>query len=543
MKSSAFFLKSVYKLGIENIFGIVGGEAQAIQFDAEENINFYLTRHEFAAGIMADTYSRITGKPQMCYSTFGPGLSNLTTSVFSAIQDRSPMLVVSAQLQRAEICYNQTHQCLDSVSFMKPITKFAAEITNTREIPNLLTEALTIAVNGMPGPVYLSYPWDLMKEEIDDDEAYRLLDQLKPIEVSLPPVPDHKQLDIIVEKIKAAKHPLIVVGNQVIRENCCSEFVQFATDTNIPVMVTLSSKGVISDTHPLSITTICKYIDKVYRQPIADKIFEECDLMLLFGYDFGEDVKPSLWKNKIETIVINSYYNDMGKIFQPNMLYLGDMKKSLNYLSAAKISPKIIPNNVIEAKQLFENIVVKDDGETEVLASIMTSIRNSLGENGILCVDVGLHKLYAALFSKTYKPNTFISSNVCGTFGFSLPAALGVKLAKPLERVCVVCGDGGFHSTSHDLETAIRHNIPIVVVVLNDNAFGMIKYFQLLARDEIFARTVEFGKIDFVKLANANGVEGKLITDNTELEAVMNKAFESNTSFLIEIPTKYCYKL
>lgn len=543
MKNSAFFLKAAYKLGIENVFGIVGGDAQAIQFDEEENINFYLTRHEFTAGIMADTYTRITGKPQMCYSTFGPGLTNQATSVFSAIQDRSPVLVVSAQTMRAEICFNQTHQCLDNVSFMGLITKYATEIKESLDIPRELIKALNIAINGMPGPVYISFPWDLMKEEIDDKIAYEELAKLSPpIKVQATP-PDVQILSRIKDKIKAAKQPLVIVGNQVIREKCCDEFVEFATKMNIPVMLTLSSKGVISDSHPLSMNTISKYIDKIYRQPLTDKILSNCDLLLLIGYDFGEDVKPSLWKDSIESIVINSFYNDMGKIYQPSILCLGNMQESLNYLIQSQIPPKTVSNNILEVKKIIDGKVVEDNGEAAILDSIMTSVRNSLGEDGILCVDVGLHKLYAALFSKTYKPNTFMSSNVCGTFGFGLPAAMGVKLAKRHERVCLICGDGGFHSTSHDLETAIRHDIPIVVIVLNDNAFGMIKYFQFLARKDLFARSVEFGKVDFVKLAEANGVDAAQITDVSNLENVLDTAFESGKPYLIEIPIKYYYNL
>jgi len=168
MKGSELFLKTISKLGIKNVFGIVGGEAQAIQFDEAKDIHFYLTRHEFAAGIMADVYSRITDQPQMCYSTFGPGLTNLSTGVFSAIQDRSPVLAVSAQIHTKEVRFNQTHQCIDNVSFMKTITKYSTQIENVHDIPSIVKHALEIAVNGIPGPVYISFPYNYMEEQIDD---------------------------------------------------------------------------------------------------------------------------------------------------------------------------------------------------------------------------------------------------------------------------------------------------------------------------------------------------------------------------------------
>ncbi len=542
MKSSELFLKAAYKLGIENVFGIVGGESQAIQFDEEKNINFYLTRHEFAAGIMADVYSRITGKPQMCYSTMGPGLTNLSTGVFSAIQDRSPILVVSAQIPKQEIFFNETHQCLDNVGFMKTITKYAVEIDDVMQIPEILTKALSIAVDGIPGPVYISFPWDLMKIEIEEEKAKEMLNNLKPIVKAIPPSPDYAQLDLVIEKIIAAKHPLILAGNQVIREECCEKLLQFINATNIPIMSTICSKGVISEEHQLCLTSANKYIDKIYLKTLTKEVFSECDLILLIGYDIGEDAKPSLWE-KIESIVINSFYNKVDKVFQPGMLCIGKLSESLEYLCKANIPPKKLSNSSINAKKSLDEKNIQDNGESKFIESIMNAVRNALGERGILCVDVGLHKLYAALFSKTYYPNTFISSGVCSTFGFGLPAGLGVKLAMPQERVCVVCGDGGFHSTSQDLETAIRYNIPIVIVVLNDSAFGMIKCCQFIARNEIFRHSVELGKVDFVMLANANGMEAKLISDPIELETVMKEAFEKNISLLIDVPVKYPYQL
>jgi len=543
MKSSELFLRSVYKLGIQNVFGIVGGEAQSMQFDEEKNIRFYLTRHEFTAGIMADTFSRVTGNPQMCYSTFGPGLTNMATGVFSAIQDRSPILVVSAQVPTEEICFNQTHQCADNISLMRTITKYAVEIRNVYEIPSLLSKALTISINGTPGPVYISFPRDLMGKEIDDTLAYNLLDRLKPIKKKEGLGIDINKLDQIVEKIDSARHPLIIAGNQIIRENCCEELEKLAESKNIPVMATLSSKGVIPSNHPLFLTTANKYIERIFHEDIIKKIFGKCDLMLLIGYDFGEDAKPSLWNDAIESIVINSHYHDMGRVFQPSMVYLGNLSKSLEYLRKNSVTIKSIPNNIVEAKNIINQDIFSDQGQTKNLKNIICSIRGSLGKDGILAVDVGLHKLYAALFDETEKPNTFISSNVCGTFGFGLPAALGVKLAKPETRVCVVCGDGGFHSVSQDLETAARYNIAVVIVVLNDNSFGMIKACQYFSRDEIFSPSVDLGKVDFVKLAQANGVEAEYLDDINLLKDTMDRAFQKNKPYLIEIPITYCYKM
>lgn len=542
MKASQLFLKVAAKLGIRKVFGIVGGEAQAIQFDEENSLDFFLTRHEFAAGIMADTYGRISGEPQMCYSTFGPGLTNLSTGICSAILDRSPMLAVSAQIPRKEIRFNQTHQCIDNVAFMSSITKYAAQIEDIREIPQILKTALEIAINDIPGPVYISFPVDVMEQQMDDAEAMVILDGISPLKRKSLEEPNYKKLDFIVEELKQASRPLVVAGNQVIREGCTGELLEFINAYNLPVLSTLASKGVIDEDHPLFITPCNKYIDKLYHEELVARIFDNCDLLLLIGYDFGEDLKSSLWKKGTTCIVINSYYDDMGPVFQPDLLLTGDMKKTFSYLMQKAFPPKQDNYALMEVKRIFDKRMPEMDEEFTNIPLIMKAIRNALGENGILCSDIGLHKQYAGLMTKTHQPNTFICSNVCGTFGFGLPAGLGAKLAMPEENVCVVCGDGGFHSTSQDLETAVRYNIPIVIVVLKDNAFGLIKYYQFLERDDIHKRVVEFGNVDFVKLAEANGMESMALEDIDQLEVIMKDGFKKNRPLLIEIPIVYDYR-
>ncbi len=263
MRGSKFFLKTASKLGVTNAFGIIGGEAQALSFNDVSEISFYLTRHEFTAGVMADVYGRIAGKPQICYSTFGPGLTNLATGVFSAIQDRSPVLVVSAQIDRSEICFNQTHQCLDNVGFMKPITKFAAEIKNLEDIPNLLHHAISIAISEIPGPVYISFPLDLMKSEIDDVVAKNLIDELVVPTKQIAQEYNETELNFILKKISNAQNPILIVGNQVIREGECEKLKNFVKLTQIPILSTLASKGAIEENDDYFITTCNKYIDKI----------------------------------------------------------------------------------------------------------------------------------------------------------------------------------------------------------------------------------------------------------------------------------------
>lgn len=330
----------------------------------------------------------------------------------------------------------------------------------------------------------------------------------------------------------------------MIREDACALLQACVESLNIPVVSTLASKGVVPESHPLFISPGNKYIDKVYREKLVAKIFENCDLLLLIGYDYGEDLKPSLWEKNIPTVVINSYYNDMGAVFQPTLLIEGDLKSSLNYIMAQAVERKQLPDSIRYVKQILDQRSVQStDPNLTKIASVVAGVRQALGASGILCSDIGLHKQYAGLLSQTYEPNTFLCSNVCGTFGFGLPAAMGAQLAAPEKRVALICGDGGFHSTSQDLETLVRHKLPIVIVMLKDDAFGLIKYYQLLNRDNIYKPSVEFGSVDFVKLAEANGMKACHIDEVSCLVDIMENAFAKEEPLLIEIPIQYNYNI
>lgn len=547
MRGAKLFLEAAHRHGITKVFGIVGGEAQAMRFDEVPGLDFYLTRHEFAAGIMADVYARLVGHPQMCYSTFGPGLTNLTTGVCSARLDRSPMLAVSAQVPRNERVFNETHQCVDNAAVMRPMAKFSHELDSVEEIPAIVTEAMTHARREVPGPSFISFPLDLMKAEIPDEQAEQLLGKMGSSEPSAAPDAKADELRWIAEQLKNAKHPMVLVGNLVFRENAVSELRAFVERWQLPVGTTLASKGALSDDHPLHIGAFNKYLDGILHWQALDTVFGNCDLMLLIGYDFGEDVKPNQWMRNptIRNISLTPNANPMGSVFSSEREVIGRLKTSLAML--AELAP---PNRTAElgaVKELKQRKFKAGDAPiqeypTIPVPAIVKIVRKVVGPTGVLCSDIGLHKQYAGLFSEAYEPNTFMCSNGCGTFGFGLPAALGAQLARPNERVAVICGDGGFHSTSHDLETAVRYNIPVVIVLLKDNAFGLIKYYQLLDKPDIFGGSVNFGDVNFGRLAEANGMPGHFVTGRAQLEEVLEQAFRQRKPALLELPIRYQYR-
>jgi acetolactate synthase-1/2/3 large subunit/N2-(2-carboxyethyl)arginine synthase len=548
MRGAKLFLEAVHRHGVRRVFGIVGGEAQAIRFDEVPGLDFFLTRHEFAAGIMADVCSRLDGMPNMCYSTFGPGVTNLATGVCSAALDRSPMLAVSAQIPRAERVFNQTHQCIDNVAVMGSMCKYARELDSVEEIPEVVTTALRAARAEVPGPVYISFPVDLMLEEIPDGRAFQLLDAMGSTEPGPLPAPDPADITWLSEQILRARRPVALGGNVLFRERAWPELLSFLERYQIPLVTTLASKGLIPDDHPLHIGPCNKYLDGILHHPALDDVFKTADLMLLIGYDFGEDVKPSQWKrsDSIRTLAIGPNPNPMGDVFRPEREIIGSLKQALPMLS--ELAPK--GRKLVEGERLSALRKRRSAaGETAIqsyptipVPAIVRTVRSQLGPEGILCSDIGLHKQYAGLFSATDRPNTFLCSNGCGTFGFGLPAAMGAKLARHDRRVAVICGDGGFHSTSHDLETAVRYHLPMVVVLLKDNSFGLIKYYQLTDKESVSTNSVDFGDVSFVKLAEANGWDAHFVTSRPMLEQRMAEAFERNRPTLLELPVRYQYK-
>jgi N2-(2-carboxyethyl)arginine synthase len=545
MRMSELFLRAVKKYGVNTCYGIVGGEAEAIQFpDHNDFPEFFLTRHEFTAGVAAEVSGRLAGIPSMCWVTYAPGLTNAATGLCSAILDRSPSLFASAQVPSPQINFNITHQCIDNVKFAGTLAKSAVEVRNLQDLATHLPAILGTAVSGLPGPVYISLPLDFLKSEISDTEALEFLASCHPSPTTTERDADRNMLRAVAGEIDASKYPLIVIGNQPIRHQAVKQVRDFVDRIQAPVICSLAAKGVVPETHPLFLTAANKYLDGVYNDDIIKPLFEETDLLVLIGYDYGEDLKPSLWEDGKRTVVLNSVDVPCENIFNPNVKCIGDLDTTLTYLTTTVARRAGLSPTHKHLKSVLDRrgLGGTSHGLTDVPA-IVSTISEALGEDGFLCSDVGLHKQYAGLLARTVKPNHFLCSNVCGSFGFGLPAAIATQVNNPDSRVAVICGDGGFHSGSQDLETVVRYNLPIVTVVLNDSSFGLIRYYESLSGVPHATNLTEFGRVDFSLLAKANGMHAEVITDESGLAATLERAFGCNRPCLIEVPTQYSYRM
>jgi N2-(2-carboxyethyl)arginine synthase len=543
MRGSRFFLEAAKRHGVCFGAGIIGGEAAELVFDEVKDFTFMLTRHETTAGVMADGYARLTGQAQLAYSTFGPGMTNLLTGIACAALDRSPMLAVSAQVASPEIAYGHTHQCLDTVAIARSVTKFAHEITRIEEIPGVLTEAMLCAREGLEGPSFISFPRDVMGAVIDDKSATAMLERM-PSAAPVPPSPP-KPTDIkwLADQLQSAKRPIAIVGNLVYKHGAQRQLEAFVSRYQIPVVTTLASKGILPESHLLNVGTVNKYLEGFLSRCVLNEVFGTADLILLIGFDIAEDVKPDLWRCGLpkKEILLTPFRNPVESLLKGDREIIGDLSAALNSLSELGWRPESRDLALIKGLKLRKENYGRAgaDGAAPTPAGIVRAMRKAIGPKGILCSDIGLHKQIAGLFTESSGPNTFCCSNGLGSFGTGLALGLGAKVARPDLPVAIVVGDGGFHSNSQDLETAVRYNIPVIVVVLKDDAYGLIKYYQLKGHKRLAHGEVQFGSVDFVALARANGCTASRITRNDELEPALVRAIASGAPALLEVPICY----
>jgi acetolactate synthase-1/2/3 large subunit/N2-(2-carboxyethyl)arginine synthase len=549
VQGSELFLHALRSQGVTHAFGIMGREAEALAFNAVPGIRFCLTRHEFSAGIMADVFARLTGRMQLCFATFGPGLTNLSTGIASAMLDRAPMLAVAAQIEQQDVAFNHCHQCIDNLAVIRPIAKYASEFTAPLAIPRLVAAATTAANTELLGPSFLSFPIDVMQEHVPDDAALAELDTHRGARGEHPPHPDRESVRELARMIARSRSPIAIVGNSVLREGATADLAAFVDKFGVPIVSTFASKGALSDRHTFGVGAINRYVDSMVA-PLTSRLFGESDLVVLIGYDLSEDVKPRLWHQPgkdVTVALITPVANPVPDLVRAHHTVVGSVKSVLAALNAADVpatsrsAPPIVGEiRALRRKAAEEHIPAAGTVAPEM---IVMAARKALGPDGILVSDIGLHKQFAGLFSETTSPNTFLCSNGLGSFGFGIAAALGAQLACPERRVVAICGDGGFLSNSQELETMMRLGLPVVLIVLRDGGFGLIKLYQLRGKGSVDDPSVDFLHTDFEKLAQAHGCAAMTIDSPRGLERALADALERREPLLVQIPVKYNYSI
>jgi acetolactate synthase I/II/III large subunit len=545
IKASDLFIRCLEAEGVEYIFGLPGEETNdLIMSILNSNIKFILVRHEQGAAFMADVYGRITQKVGVCLSTLGPGATNLTTGVANANMDRSPVLAITGQTN-TNLLHKESHQNMDVITMFKPITKWDWSIRNADSIPEIVRRAFKISIDEKAGAVHIELPEDVAKTK----SAIKPITKVQELVRSMP------YRDLIrhaAKMILNSRMPLVLVGNGCIRGKAISHLRKFVDKTGIYSVNTFMAKGVISDRSERHLQTIG--IKEADHALIA---MHESDLVIAVGYDLVE-YSPKHWNKKLNKNIIHidftpaevdTYYPptieiaaDIGYTIEAILREVEKEEKNENmnlkdfaYNKESLDLFKRIKGEVIQRLGNFKN----DDFSYPIKPEkLIRYVRNALDENDIVISDVGAHKLWIAKVYDTYTPNTCIIPNGFCSMGFALPAAIAAQLAKPNQKIVSMCGDGGFLMNVQELETAVRLQLPIIVIVWCDNDFGMISLKQI---DE-FGKSAftKFNNPDFAKLAQSFGALGYNVKSTSEFPKILEKATESSSiPVIISIEVDY----
>ena len=528
MKGADLFVAALENEGVRQIFGIPGEENLDI-VDAlrRSNIKLVLTRHEQAAAFMAATHGRLTGEAGVCLSTLGPGALNFTTGAAYALLGAMPMVMITGQkgiLSRKQARF----QVVDVVSTMAPLTKMAHQIVSTATIPSIVREAFRVAQQERPGPAHLELPEDIAAEETPEISPV-------PRHPMALPVAHPAALDRALDLILQAERPLVMLGAAASRPRLADALSDFVRRLQIPFFNTQMGKGAVAGGSGLYMGTAA-----LSERDYVHQAIDRADLIISIGHDTVE--KPPFLMGPVGPRVLHVGYlpATVEEVYFPHAELIGDVGPTLTLL-AERLEGKLPRAGAL--LPLREQILARIGDRAEesryplTPQRIVHDVRQVIPEDGIVCLDNGMYKIWFARNYRTRVANTLLLDNALATMGAGLPSAIMAAMLHPNQRVLAVCGDGGFMMNSQELETAIRLQLNLVVLILRDNAFGMIRWKQ--AVDDFTDFGMTFGNPDFVAYAQAYGAKGSLVESADGLAPALEAAFTEGGVHLVTVPVDY----
>ncbi len=529
MKASDLFIKALEEEGVEYIFGIPGEENLDFLNSLRESkkIKLILTRHEQGAGFMAATIGRLTGKVGVCLSTLGPGATNFVTAAAYAQLGGMPMLMITGQKPIKSSKQGQ-FQIVDIVDMMKPLTKYTRQIVSGDTIPSRVREAFRLALEEKPGAVHLELP-----EDIADEKTEVPLITKSSVRR---PIAEEKAINVAVDLIEKAKSPLLLIGAGSNRKMTSKMLLEFVTKTGIPFFSTQMGKGVIDERNPL-----CLGCAALSSKDFVHRAIDNADLIINVGHDVVEKPPFFMRPNGRTVLHINFFAASVDPVYFPQAEIVGDIANSI-----WQINQKIIPQKnwdfsyFLKVKSYVDGHIkegTEDDRFPIYPQRLVSEIRKLVPEDGIIALDNGVYKIWFARNYPAYQSNTVLLDNALGTMGAGLPSAIGSKIVFPNKKVVAICGDGGFMMNSQEMETAVRLGIDLVIVILRDNAYGMIKWKQSNMGFENFG--LDYGNPDFVKYAESYGAQGYRPKSVVEFISTFENCLNSKGVQLIDLEIDY----
>ena len=526
MKAAELFIRSLENEGVEYIFGIPGEENLDVM-DAllDSDIQFITTRHEQGAAFMADVYGRLTGRAGVCIATLGPGATNLITGVADANMDHAPLVAIAGQASTSRL-HKESHQVLDLEAMFQPITKYATRIVGPEVITEIVRKAFKVAQTEKTGACFIEFPENIAEMDIDDVPLH--------VKHAVPPEPAAEKIAQAAELISNANNPIILAGNGVIRAKATQALADFATALSIPVANTFMAKGAIPFKHPMALGSV-----GLQSNDYANCGFADADVIICIGYDMVE-YHPYLWHpSRDRTLIhIDASHAEVDAYYSVVVGVVGNINHSLNRLAKVCKPHQGVARRTLRNSLIKEMNQHRDDDEFPVKPQkIIWDLRTAMSMDDIVICDVGAHKMWMSRMFRCEQPNTCIISNGFASMGIAVPGAIAAKLAHPEHKIVAVTGDAGFMMNSQEIETAMRLNIPIVILIWNDASYGLIEWKQ----HNHFGRSshVKFTNPDFVKYAESFGAIGIRIEKTEDLMPALKSAIQNETVTLIDCPVDY----
>ena len=532
--AAQLMVKCLENEGVSVVFGVPGEEnIRFIQALAASPIRYVLTRHEQGAAFMAEMYGRVTGRAAVASATLGPGAINMQLGVADATTNSTPLVAISAQVGQDRE-YKESHQYVDLVSMFAPITRWADGVPTSRAIPEMVRKAFKLAETERPAAVYLAVP-----EHIDADEADYDLTPL-PRNVVRAEAPSPGQVQRAVEILRNAKRPVVLAGHGAARGDATAALVRFSDELGVQVANTFHGKGVMPDDHPNSIGTL-----GFMRRDYVNFGFETADVVIAVGYELQEfdpvRINPAGDKKIIH---IHRFPAEVDVHYPVSVGIIGDISESLNALTAALAGHRFDYDDTAPGSGLLADEFARGQQDSRFPLApqrIVADTRAALGRSDVVLVDTGATKMWMARLYPTYERNTCLISNGLSTMAFALPGAIGVKIAEPDVKVLAVAGDGAFLMNSQEIETAVREQIPLVVLIWEDGGYGLIEWKMDLELGE--HHYVSFTNPEVVKFAESFGAKGYRITEADQLLPTLKTALADDGVSLIACPVDYSENL
>ena len=528
-KASDLMVEALEREGVEYVFGIPGEEnLDILESLRHSKIQLVLTRHEQGAGFMAATIGRLTGKLGVCLSTLGPGATNFVTAAAYAQLGAMPMMMITGQ-KPIKKSKQARFQIVDVVEMMQPVTKYSRQIVHGANVPSAVREAIRLAEEERPGAVCLELPEDIAAEEVDDPFFF------KP-EAARRPAAEEKAIARAVAMIEQAKRPLLLVGAGANRKRTSKQLTRFVEQTGIPYICTQMGKGVIDERHEQYLGTAALSDSDSVHDAVA-----AADLIINVGHDVIEKPPFFMSEDGFEVLHISFASAEVDSIYFPQLEVVGDIANAVWQINESIANQDHWDFSTFRdvKTQVDEHTSEKSDDPRFPLCPqrLVADVRKAMPEDGIVCLDNGMYKIWFARNYRAYQPNTILLDNALATMGAGLPSAIGASFVHPERKVLAICGDGGFMMNSQELETAVRMKRDVTTLILRDDSYGMIRWKQ---DDADFADWgLEFGNPDFVKYAESYGARGFRVEKTDELLSLLQKCLSEGGVNVIECPIDY----